>query len=89
MIRAITFMVAVVLGAALGIGLMLNAAFAKDFTVSDQDQMAVATICATAARSPAVSVDVNAQIANWCVQWSARMQAANAPSPPAKEDNKK
>ena len=60
--------------------LLATPALAKDFPVTDQDQAAVLTVCETAARSTALIIEVNAQIAAWCVQWKGKMQAANAPS---------
>lgn len=67
----------------LGLALITTPAAAKEFTVTDQDQADIVTVCEAAARSPAIGIEVNAQIANWCVRWKGRMQAANMPQPPA------
>lgn len=63
-----------------------TSAHAAEFPVSDQDQTAISTICEIAARSPAVAIEVNAEVAQYCVGWKRRMQAAAAPKPqPAPE----
>lgn len=70
--------------------LMVCPASAKEFSVSDQDQINVAAICEIAARASTIQLDAIAQIATWCSQWKQRVQAANAPKPvePAPEEKK-
>lgn len=61
-----------------------NLAKAKEFTITDQDQIAIQEICETAARSPASPIELNAGIAQWCIQWKQRVRQANVPKPEPK-----
>lgn len=65
--------------------LLASPAAAKDFQVTDEDQRAIAVMCQMAVKSPAVDIDTTASLANWCLQWRRRMQAANTPTPPAEK----
>lgn len=51
-------------------------AHAADFPVTDDDQKFIAAICTIAAKSPLTNDQQTASIANWCVMWGNRMQAA-------------
>ena len=53
-------------------------ALAAPFPVTDEDQNNIAAICLAAMKSPAVNDQVSMQIANWCVNWQARVKAAQA-----------
>lgn len=65
-----------------------NLSQAKDFSVTDEDQKNIAVICAIAARSPANAIEGVASIANWCVQWNARVQAAEKAPADKQEESK-
>lgn len=45
-------------------------------TSTDQEQQTILTICRIAAKSPAVGDEDTAGIAQFCVAWKAKMQAA-------------
>ena len=64
---------------ALATMLALSAANAKEFTVNDNDQAVIAEVCAMAARSPAQTIEISANVANWCVAWGQRVKAASQP----------
>lgn len=71
--------------------LIASPALAAPFSVTDEDQNNIASICAVAARAPNVDIAVNAQVAAWCVNWQGRMKAAVAqpkPADPAPEPQK-
>lgn len=61
--------------------LLSSPALAKEFSVSDQDQAAIQTVCDMAAASPSLNRDVRAQVAAWCVSWEKRIAEANNPEP--------
>ena len=56
--------------------LVTGLARAADFPVTDDDQKSIAAICTIAAKSPLTNDQQTASIANWCVMWGNRMQAA-------------
>ena len=64
----------IALAALLALALLANA---KEFTVNDNDQAVIVEVCAMAARSPAQTIEVSANVANWCVAWGQRIKAAN------------
>jgi len=70
--------------------LFVTSALAGTFSVTDEDQSNIASICAIAARSPNIDIQINAQVAGWCVNWQNRMKAAaQAPKPEPKPDEAK
>jgi hypothetical protein len=64
---------------------------ATDFVLNEQDQVALSQICEFAARSPALPIETNAQVAQVCVQWKGRMLQAKTQteSEPAKVKEQK
>lgn len=67
---------------------MTSMAAAKDFNVTDQDQLVVQQICDIAAMSPSPTREVRAQIGAWCVSWERRTQEANKPEPKKSDADK-
>lgn len=57
--------------------------WARDLVVNDQQQSAIYVICEKAARSPAVSLDEIANIAQFCLNWRSLMQSNSASPHPA------
>lgn len=56
--------------------MLTGTVYAKDFTVTDDDQKIIAQICQAAAQRQGADIRETANIATWCVMWSNRMQAA-------------
>jgi hypothetical protein len=79
--------IAFVVGLIWVVAMLAVAAHAKEFPVSDQDQVAILTVCDLAAQSPTVPRDMRANIAGFCLAWQRRIEAASA-APPPKEDGK-
>lgn len=73
---------------ALSLACSFTVAQAADFAVSDDDQRTIAAICQMAAQRPGLEIQQTASIAQWCVQWGNRMQAAVKPPPPPTEGHK-
>jgi hypothetical protein len=53
-------------------------AFAHEFSVTDQEQVALQTICDIASVSTTVTREVRSQIAGFCVAWEKRVATAKA-----------
>lgn len=54
-------------------------AYGGDLTINDQDQQNIQGICDTAAASPALTRELRANLAAWCVAWEKRVQEAAKP----------